>query len=136
MVSLRPNYLIFIGCLKIGAERGFEQTHPHRTPSGSATAPFFCTGSQLYSSPSSSFCIRLVSSTIFRQTLTHFPNRISHSYHLDSPYAFKWLLGGIFHFYSTFNRTLYKQTGEDQTRRRVLIKVSIVFLSPIKMTLG
>ena len=34
----------------------------------------------------------------------------------ESPFSFKGLLGGIFHFYSNFNRTVCKQTVEtDQT---------------------
>ena len=28
----------------------------------------------------------------------------------NSPYLFKGMLGGIFHFYSNFNRKFYKQT--------------------------
>ena len=30
--------------------------------------------------------------------------------HWSSPFPFKGLLGGIFHFYSNFNRTVYKLT--------------------------
>ena len=37
------------------------------------------------------------------------------------PFPFYELFGGIFHFYSNFKRTSYKQTVENLIRRRVLM---------------
>ena len=49
---------------------------------------------------------------------------------------FLTLLCGIFHFYSNFNRTFFKQTVETLIRHRVLICVCTVSLCPTKRSLG
>ena len=54
----------------------------------------------------------------------------------NSPFLFVWV--GIFHFYSNFNRTFYKQTVETLIRRCVmwrLVWVCIICLRPAKTTL-
>ena len=43
------------------------------------------------------------------------PNGISTIINWTSPFPFKGLLGGIFHFYSNFKRTLCKQTVETRS---------------------
>ena len=56
-----------------------------------------------------------------------------------SPFQFKGLLGGIYHFYSNLNRTFYKQLAETLIRRHILwrlIWVCTVCLCPTKRTLG
>ena len=67
------------------------------------------------------------------------PNGIPLSYKLDQSITVLRLLGGIFHFYSNFVRTFWKQTVETLVRRRVLrrlIWVCTVCLCPTKKTLG
>ena len=57
----------------------------------------------------------------------------------NSPFLFKGVLGGIFHFYSSFYRKLCKQTVETLIRRRILwrlIWVCTICLCPTKRTLG
>ena len=57
----------------------------------------------------------------------------------NSPFLFYGILGGIFHFYSNFNRTFCKQTVETLIRRRVLrrpIFVCTVCICPTKRMLG
>ena len=46
-------------------------------------------------------------------TLTHLSRmEFPISINWTSPFTFSWLLGGVFHFYSNFNKTFYKQTVE------------------------
>ena len=57
----------------------------------------------------------------------------------NSPFLFKGMLGGIFHFYSSFNRKLCKQTVETLIRGRILwrlIWVCTICLCPTKRTPG
>ena len=59
--------------------------------------------------------------------------------HLSGPYPLYGLMGGIFHFYSNFNRTFCKQTVETLIRHSVmrrLMWVCIVCLCPTKRTLA
>ena len=64
------------------------------------------------------------------------PNVFSHHYQLDESSLEFW--GGIFHFYSTFNRKFCKQTVENLIRRRVLRRLiwfCTVCRCPTKRTL-
>ena len=57
----------------------------------------------------------------------------------NSQFLFKGMLGSIFHFYSNFNKTLFKQTVETLIRRRVLrclVRVCTICLRPTKWTQG
>ena len=42
-------------------------------------------------------------------------NGVSHSYQMDQSISVLTVVGWYFHFYSSFNRTLYKQTVETLT---------------------
>ena len=55
-----------------------------------------------------------------------------------SPFPILGLLGGIFHFYSNFNKILCKQTVKTLIRRHILclIWVCTVCICPTKRTLG
>ena len=57
-----------------------------------------------------------------------------------SPFSIKWLLGGVFYFYSNLNRTtIFKETVETLIRRRKtprLIWVCTVCGCPLKWMLG
>ena len=57
----------------------------------------------------------------------------------NSPFLFLWMLGGIFHIYSNFNRIFCKQTVENLIRRRLLRRLVWFFIvcrCPTKRTLG
>ena len=74
------------------------------------------------------------------------PNGISKCYQLEQSISvlrdvrwYFWMLGGIFHFYSSFHRKLCKQTVETLIRRRILwhlFWVCTICLCPKKKMLG
>ena len=67
------------------------------------------------------------------------PNELAYSYLFGESISNFRCVGGIFLFYSNFDRTFYKQTVEILIKRRVsrrLIWVCTVCLCPSKRTLG
>ena len=67
------------------------------------------------------------------------PNGISHRFQMKQPISVLGMLGGIFHFYSNFNRKLCKQTVGTlirPVRLRRLIWVCTICLCPRKRMLG
>ena len=66
-------------------------------------------------------------------------NGTSHRYQLEHSISLLRDVGGIFHFYSNFNRTFCNQTVETLIRRRILrrlVWVCTVCICPTKRTLG
>ena len=67
------------------------------------------------------------------------PNGISNHYQLEQYISVQGMLGGIFHFYSSFNRIFCKQTVETLIRRhilRCLIWACTICLRPTKKVLA